>query len=114
MAFEEHRGEDAIFAAQSPLDPWYCALRDTASGVEVVALANDFIRQWGSDELAALPRGCHPWRMSSLSDIDLYAYLLSSLDPQDGGNGPRLVLMRSFFNAASMRLTELTPSTASR
>ena len=111
MASEERCGEDVTLAA---LGPWYCALREATSGVEVVALANDFIRQWGPHELAALPSSCLPWRMSSVSDIDLYAYLLSNLDREDAGSGSRLALMLSFFKAASIRLGQFTRSTAYR
>lgn len=114
MASTGRLGEDAILPAQSPLGPWYCALRDATSGGEVVALANDFIHQWGPDQLAALPGGCRPWRMSALSDIDLYAYLLSSSGRADEGRGTALGLMLSFFNAASARLNQLSQWTAIR
>jgi hypothetical protein len=114
MAFEERRAEEASGAAHSLLDPWYCALREATSGIEVVTLANDFIGQCGSDELATLPRGCGPWRMSALSDVDLYAYLLSTCGREEGGSGAWLGLMRSFFHAASTRLAQFTQSTTSR
>jgi hypothetical protein len=95
-------------AMRIPLAPWRLALHRAASSMEVLELANDFVSQWGAEELAELPDGCRPWKeIGDAAEVHFLKHLLSFHDARQERGFPLLHAMCAFFVAASLRISEL-------
>ncbi len=83
-------------------------LAAAATEAEVVALAREFLASLSPYELARIPSGFRPGKMTDACDVTDYALLLVRHDCQGGDGAARCVgRLANFFSDASIQLSRI-------
>ena len=85
-------------------------LQLAATEGEVVRVANDFLSSWADDEIFRLPKECQPPPISTVQDINAFAYALTQAQLAfDGALGTGMLIdrMTVFFAYAATRSSQL-------
>jgi hypothetical protein len=89
---------------------WYRQVDNAGTGLEVVAVARDYLASWGPQEVSLLPEAIRPSRMRDEQDIEiLHSKVIDEYrDTKASGDAlDALQRMTSFVVRAAIRLAEL-------
>src|ERR1700716_2891244 len=89
---------------------WYRQVDNAKTGLEVVAVARDYLASWGPQEISLLPESIRPARMRDEQDIEiLHAKVIDEYHGTHatGDALDALQRMTSFVVRAAIRLAEL-------
>jgi hypothetical protein len=87
---------------------WQERLANTFTETELVELARDFLSQFSSYEISALPEACRPTKLTEANDITEFAFVLVR-HHCDNGEAQDYTVHRLtyFFSSASVRLSQV-------
>jgi hypothetical protein len=89
---------------------WRTQLKAAAEERDVLAIVRHFLAEWTKGEIAALPAGAWPSRISSREDVLSHAVTLAELHGRfDGAAGglPGLQELLLFFTHAAVRIAKI-------
>jgi hypothetical protein len=89
---------------------WYQQVDNAKTGLEVVAIARDYLASWGPHEISFLPDAIRPGRMRDEQDIELlHARVIDAYHgtKATGDELDALQRMTSFVVRAAIRIAEL-------
>ena len=108
----EARGSSRPDTAFMPMirQSWRTRLKAAAGEEDALAVVRGFLAEWSQDEIAELPRGAWPVRISDRADVLSHAALLAGLHARFEG-GPEslggLQEMLLFFTHAAVRMAKI-------
>lgn len=86
----------------------HAQLAATTTEAEVIALAREFVASLSPYELARMPAGFRPGKLTDGSDVTHYAFLLVRHDCQGGDGTARCIgRLANFFSDASIQLARI-------
>jgi hypothetical protein len=89
---------------------WRTQLKAAADERDVLAIVRHFLAEWTKAEIAALPAGAWPGRISSREDVLSHAVTLAEIHGRfDGAAGglPGLQELLLFFTHAAVRIAKI-------
>jgi len=93
---------------------WQALIAGASTVGEVVAVAQEFVATFGSNDLANLPPDVHPGRLHDADDITAYAYELMRCHRPSDAAGDALDRLSVFFSQAATRIAELSAPSSMR
>ena len=89
---------------------WRTHLKSASTQEAVVALVGDYLREWGPEEIAALPPGSWPGAIGDRSDIMSCMFRIGEIHSRFRGAPASLMRLQElllFFTHAAVRVTQI-------